>query len=229
MTDSEILAELNKAAHADQETQAQIIHDLASRPDEVFAVLYDTLDVPPRASWQAAIAVLQAIGSPRNHLAIPRLLEYIVDLNSPAARQARQALAEMGTEPVVPYLIERLLDESRSGKVWFEAIAGICSMLVDVERDFAALCGPTIASLLVRQISIGELDPGYLLDVLEKIGSDCATYALPALIQLVKTEGTSEIGQQARTLITSFEQEALAPYKYLLGEPHPIFVRKSQP
>jgi hypothetical protein len=228
MTDTEIFAELNRATHADQETRTQITRALASHPDEVFAVLYDALETPPRGYWQVAVDVIQAIGTPRNLLAIPRLLDHIVDLNSPVARQARQALAEMGTEPVVPYLIEKLLDKNRSGNSWFEAIAGICSMLGDVERDFAVLCGPAIASLLVQQFPVGELDPGYLLDVLEKIGPECAVYALPSLIRVVKAEGNSEIGQQARALIVSFNQEVVAPYKYLLGEPHPIFVRKTR-
>ncbi len=61
-----------------------------------------------------------------------------------------------------------------------------------------------------------DLDKGFLLDVLEKIGPESVTYALPTLIDLASREGTSEVGKQTWRLIQSFSKEALEPYKFLL-------------
>ena len=89
-------------------------------------------------------------------------------------------------------------------------------MLARVGREYALACVPAVAYLLSQNIPPHELDPWYLLLVLEKIRPTCAAYALPVLIDFVKKEGTSKVDRQAYSLITSFEKEALEPYHYLL-------------
>ncbi len=140
--------------------------------------------------------------------------------NSPAWNEAVETLVKMGAEVVTPYFLQTLLDRN-SQQYWIDAIHGICMLLTlkRVERAYAVPCGPAIAYLLSQDDladAYEHLDPEYLLDVLEKIGPECATYALPALLYLVSKEGSGRLGQQARNMIASFEETTLELYKLLL-------------
>jgi hypothetical protein len=102
---------------------------------------------------------------------------------------------------------------------WGGDVEGICSMLYEVDAQYAKQCGPLITYILGRDDlpPPRDLDRGFLLQVLEKIGNDCAEYALPTLIDFVGNEGKSDGGMQAQRLIASFSQEVLRPYTYLLA------------
>lgn len=212
-----IIPKLNEATFSDEQTRERIIGELASQPEETLDALLEVLKFPPKGRWPVAFQVIRAIGYPRNAVAIPALIDQISDLNSPARDEAIQALAEMGTQVVVPHLIKAILDRSQKREYWLDAIAGICSMLRAVEVEYAIRCGPVITYLLGQGIPPSELDPWYLLIVLEKIGPECAEYALPTLIDIVSREGASEIGQQAWNLIASFDEQVREPYKLLLA------------
>jgi hypothetical protein len=92
-------------------------------------------------------------------------------------------------------------------------------MLCQVERTFALQCGPALAHLLSREDlpPDRDLDRGFLLDVLEKIGPDCAEYALPVLIDFISKEGNTTNGMQALRLVRSFDQQILERYQYVLA------------
>jgi hypothetical protein len=210
--------QLDKATFADEPVKERIIQELAGRPDETLDEAIDILAIAAKSRWSMAARLIRTIGYPRNAKAIPQLVAHVGDLNSPAFQESVQALREMGANIVVPHLINVLLENNPQNEYWLDAVAGICSMLRSTEKTFATQCGAAIAFLLSQKIPEGELDPWYLLIVLEKIGPECATYALPALLQFVRNKGMSELGKQARELIASFDQGELEPYKYVLTD-----------
>ncbi len=212
---------LREAAQADDHTREHIIRDLASRPDEMLPALIHRLRSGPKGGTERMAArVIHAIGYPRNQSAILALIERVEDLNAPVWNEAIQTLLDMPAEAVIPAVIQVLLDRGQQVLHWDEAIDGMRALITSAgaSRDLALRCGPVIAYLLSQESLANDrdLDFGYLLDVLKKIGEECAVYALPALISFVQREGTSDLGQEARELIASFNPALLEPYRYVL-------------
>lgn len=103
----------------------------------------------------------------------------------------------MGIDVVVPHLIFDIWDKSHH-EYWGFDVEGICSMLCMVAREYAVRCDPIIAYLLSQDDSPPEeLDKGFLQQVLEKIGSDCAHYVMPTLIDVIQKEGSTDLGKEA--------------------------------
>lgn len=212
-----IESQIDQAVSAEETTRQRIIHDLSQRPDETLAAVIGMLKTAPKSRWKVAVQVIRAIGYPYNIPAIPELIAQIGDLNSPAWREAAQTLMDMESPVIVPYLIEALLDMGKTINHWLDEVAGICSLLTITPREYAVQCGPVITYLLDQETILADIDPWYLLTVLEKIGADCGTYALPTLIDIVRREGTSELGKQAQALITVYDSNQVKPYQRLLA------------
>jgi hypothetical protein len=212
-----IEVQLDEAARSDEHKRELIIRELASHPDVTLDTVIRVLNSPMKGRWRMAVRVIRAIGYPRNAPAIRVLMDHVGDKNSVAWKEAIQALVEIGPQVVVPHLIQFLWDRE-SHQYWGEDVEGICEMLATVDREFALPCGPLLSYILGQDnLPPTDLDKGYLLDVLEKIGLECAQYALPTLIALIQKEGSSEVGRQARRLMASFDKEALEPYQLLLA------------
>ncbi len=212
--------QLEKAAFSQKEERAQMIQELAHYPDALQKAIH-VLNYPKKVYWEVATQVIRAIGYPRNAEAIPPLIAHVGDQNSLAWKEAVQALVDMGPQVVVPHLMLSLWDQDRH-EYWGGDVEGICSMLYyELEQEYAKQCGPLLSYILSRDDlpPPHDLDRGFLLNVLEKIGNDCAEYSLPTLIDFVRKEGESDVGKQAQRLIASFSEEVLRPYKYLLT-PH---------
>lgn len=124
----------------------------------------------------------------------------------------------MGPQVVVPHLLLDFWQRDRI-QYWGDHLEGICFMLCQVERTFALQCGPALAHLLGREDLPPErdLDRGFLLDVLEKIGPDCAEYALPVLIDFIDKEANTTNVMQALRLVQSFDQQIRERYQYVLA------------
>ena len=212
---------LDQATFADKITREQIIRELARQSDEIIDLLLNTLKEGPKKRWKTAVSVLGAIGYPRNAVALPHLITELSDRNSPAWEEVVAVLIDIGPSVVVPAFIQAMLNASHQ-PYWVDTIEGICTMLslASVEQRFAVPCGPTVVYLL-SQGMLGDdnelLEPEYLIDVLKKIGSECASYALPTLLTFLKKEGTSTLGKQAYQLITSFDKDVLEPYALVLA------------
>lgn len=211
-----IEAQLKEAVQADEQQKVRIIRELTSHPDETLEAIIQILR-HPGALGKIAIEIVRTIGYPRNESAIPILLGHVKDKNSYIWEEAVQTLADIGPDVVVPYLIQSIWDRT-SHVYWDDDVEGMCLMLTTLDRAYAVACGPTLVYILGRSDlpPDRDLDKGFLLDVLEKIGPDNVIYALPTLIDLASREGTSDVGKQARRLIQSFSEEALEPYKFLL-------------
>lgn len=213
-----LLDEANRATREyDEQKVEYFMQELVKSPDEAIKVLVKALRQPDKIRQAVAIRVIRLIGYPKNESAIPSLVYHIGDPNLPGWNEAVNALTDMGLHVVVPYLIRAIWNRGKN-QYWGADVEGMCSMLLTVDRAYAVACGPTLVYILGRSDlpPDKDLDKGYLLDVLEKIGSASVTYALPTLIDLVSREGTSEVGKQVRRFIQSFSEEALEPYKFLL-------------
>lgn len=211
---------LDQVTFADEVTRERLIRELASQPDEIVDVLVQTLKYGPKRRWKTAIQVLRAMEYPRNAFALPQLITELSDRNSPAWEEVVAVLIDMGPMVVVPIFIRTMLKKS-SQPYWIDTIVGICTMLslASVERRFAVACGPVVAYLLNQGTLSDEwetLEPEYLLDVLKKIGPECASYALPTLLMLLDKEGLSALGKQVYQFVISFDKETLEPYKLVL-------------
>lgn len=196
----------------------RLIHELAQHPQETLGEAMRALGSLPKSRWKVAAQVIRAIGYPHNAAALPLLMGHISDPNWPGWGEVVKTLEEMGPEVVVPYI---LLDFWQRDRVqyWDQHIESICSMLSQVERTFALQCGPALAHLLGRDDlpPDRDLDRSFLLDVLEKIGPDCAEYAMPVLVDFIGKEGNSSSGMQALRLVQSFDQQILERYQYVLA------------
>ena len=208
--------QLEKAAHSNESDRAKIISEIVNQPDALQGSLY-VFTRPLKHLWGVAVQVIRAIGYPKNASAIPSLVNFAGNMNAPGWEAAVETLDELGAPFVVPYLLAYLWDKERH-QYWGYDVEGICLMLSSVNREFAVMCGPTIAYLLSQEASTDphDLDKGFLLDVLEKIGADCGEYALPTLISLLQREETYDLRTRIHRLIASFDKELLEPYRLVL-------------
>lgn len=217
MEPKEIEAALEAAAYAEADQQNRLLNEIARFPEEALSIAFKILRSMNQRLWRVAVQLIRTVGYPQNAEAILWMIASVEDRNFLAREEAMQTLLDMGPDVVVPYLILEMWDAKRH-QYWGADVEGICSMLTFVDRAYAVACGPTLVYILGRSDlpPDEDLDKGFLLDVLKKIGVDSLAYALPTLIDLVSREGTSDVGKQTWQLIQSFSKEALEPYKFLL-------------
>lgn len=60
----------------------QIIHSLATHPDETLDAVIHILTRPKKALWKISVQVIRAIGYPQNARSIPTLIAHVGDQNS---------------------------------------------------------------------------------------------------------------------------------------------------
>ncbi len=164
--------------------------------------------------WDVALRIIGEMGYPRNMSFIPVVIEHAYSYNDPAQSDALQVIGTLGPEIMAPYFIERLWknETSSSRTDMFELLLN-----PRLGQEYVAPCGPLVVYRFSQfppseQKVVGKL----FLRVLEKIGPECAIYALPTLLDLVRKEGTSDVAQRARRLIASFDEQVLAPYRVLI-------------
>ena len=179
-----IEVQLGKASRSNAIEREQIIRGLATHPDETIDAVIHLLNSPKKELWEIAVQVIRTIDYPRNARSIPILITHVGDQNSPAWQEAVEALIDIGIDVVVPYLIIDLWDKNHH-EYWGADVEGICSMLCVVDREYAIRCGLMITYILSHDMSPpDELDKGFLLQVLEQLGNDCANYSIPTLIAI---------------------------------------------
>ncbi len=198
------------------EYEGMIQELLAHAEDHMATALY-ILQNALKGWWDAAMQIIRTIGYPRNAPAIPIVILHASDWNSLAQQTAFHVLQDLGPVAVAQYLINILSGKLQGVGQWSYGIYELCFLLIALGKPYSTLCGPTITYIVGRSDSAQKPGMKIALTVLEKIGPDSVTYALPTLIDLVSREGTSEVGKQAQRLILSFGKEALEPYKFLLA------------
>lgn len=213
-----------------QQKADQLTRQLVSASDKAVAILVASLRQPGKARQAFAIHVLHLIGYPQNEPAIPELIYHIGDPNLPGWREAMETLTDMGSDVVVPHLVQALLEKGPpyhtgrgNGQTWAYDVEGLCTMLSmpSIASEYALGCCSAIHYLLSRADFAQETerspDIDGLLDVVEKAGAQ-VPYVLPTLIVLAKKHRESDAGKQARRLISVFPDEVLAAYKLLLHQ-----------
>jgi hypothetical protein len=230
-----MLAEqLQQVVYADEQTQSRLIQILAKDPaitvDEAIKAAYSLYFKGP---WQLAVQLIVVMGYPRNEPAIERFISDIsLERNVPYVELYLTTFNQIGVQVVAPYIIRTMLDtshdqdpiylykgQSRGLMARFRDINGILDYILPRDLTLARLCGPTLAYLLAQVIAIPELEAerSYYLSAFQKLGVECAFYALPALIGMVQKWGIADRdSKEAMELIESFPKEVLEPYKYLL-------------
>lgn len=206
---------LRAALDGDEQTRERIIGDLAAHPDEVRDQM--SRGFHDKHAARVLIPVFSALGYPANTDLIPWLVAE-VDRNSPAWREVVQAVDKLGAHVIVPYVVQKLWERKVRDPDWGYDVESICALLLELDRTFALGCGPAIAYLLSLGANPTELDPMFLMDVLERIGSSGAAYALPHLLAVAQQHPLSSISSQALKLINSYPATMRQPYERILAE-----------
>lgn len=205
---------LREALDGDEQTRDRIIKDLATHPEEVRTQLISGFH--DKHAVRVLVPVFSAIGYPANVDLIPWLVAE-VDRNSPAWREVVQAVDSLGAPVIVPYLVEKFWQQKIHDPDWCYDVESVCALLLELDRPFSLGCGPSIAFLLSVGANPTQLDLGFLMDVLEQIGSSAAAYALPHLLAVAQQHPLSDTSSQALKLINSYPADARQPYERILA------------
>lgn len=198
-----------------------LIQALANEPEKYLDLLIHFTGSFMKSVRRPAIWVIRAIGYPRNARAIYELIDHFDDVNSPVQDAVAEALLDLGPNDLLRHLLHYFWTMEQKSWGW-ERILYVCRWFArdEVPREYIVGLGPYLAYLLAQseRLNFREIAPDEALWILEKIGSECAHYALPALVNLVQNSRNKEISERAKRLILSFSQEQLAPYKLIMNE-----------
>lgn len=211
MENSEIGFQLDALATANEPMRQHALQTLLAHPEETLA---EIIRVPQHFSRDKAIYdLIRHIGYPQNVQILPWLVERI-DRNDLHWKELIATIASFSPEVIAPYLIALLWDRAHhQQRGWGYDVESVCALLLSLDSQYAARCGPLLAWLFTLKEDPHELDPSFLLDVLEYIGANCAIYALPCLLDYLEREPEIELRRRAVQLIGSFDQAMVAPYR----------------
>lgn len=209
----------------DEQRREQLIRELASHPDDTLEPCTEMLWRGDGALRIVAVQVIRAIGYPANRGAIRNLVTLVSDLHSPARLVAMQTLLEMEPAKVIPHLKKSLTFGCEPNQ-WVATIAGICTMLVemDVPEEYLLQCGDTVSRLLWRGDIPEDFDWRYLLNVIEKVGPQRIFFVAPGLIFFAQGgwdgEEPKEVQEQAQRLVDQLDQQEVADWKEQFARQH---------
>lgn len=102
------------------EKRKEALYKLVRINDEEIPFLIQDTGKP---YWQEAVTVINEIGSPRNYIAIPRLIWLLQDLNWPGTQGALDIMERIDKKVLMPYIEEALSEASYEED--YEWVAGI--------------------------------------------------------------------------------------------------------
>lgn len=210
-----ILDQLVAAAKAGTATERddiiRAVADAAKQNPEVYEEL---LTVLVREKWLSdyTAMVVRVIGYPQNATAIPPLVYYVCDANTPAAPYALEALREIPAHTVAPYMIELLWDRGATNDWWSKDVHGLAYALTELGPEYALLCAPVFAYLLADRETRAKVSVSEFLRFLESVGPAHAYAALPVLLDISEHEADSDVRAHARRLVESYDEHTLALY-----------------
>lgn len=184
-------------------------------PDELLIDAITILEKQEKRYWDTAVAVIEALGYPRNKKAIPTLIELMGDLNCP---EAIEVLEKMDRSIVIQSLIKTILGHQNKDSFWGSVIEGIALSLArkDIDRELTAGCTPALAALLSVPSVYEVVDASCIFDVFEKMGSECSSYAMPALVQAFRIIEDEKIQEQIRQLIDALDKNIVGFYTLVM-------------
>lgn len=204
----------NDSAHHAQIMQRveHIAHMLAQDAEASLPLLIDLLSWGPKSSWMIATHTFRAIGYPSNQSCIPALLALASD-SEHGPFHAVTVLSTLSPEVVIPYLLEAIYQ----GK----DVESMCDVVSRLGKECATACGPLLClrfSQLPLALSEDDLENRvyFLLLALKAIGSACASYALPILLDLLKKAGNSETGLSLQAFLETIDKNVIRQYERCL-------------
>ncbi len=214
MEESEFQSLFDTLATADEPIRQQALQTLSAHPEETLAEISRK---PQHYSRTKAIyELIRHIGYPKNAQILPWLIGRI-DMNGWDSEELTATIASFSPEVIAPYLVALLWDRAQHQQEgWGYDVESVCTLLLSLDSEYAAPCGPMVAWLFTLKADPRELDPSYLLDVLDHIGANCAIYALPCLLDYLEREKNTGRYQQIERLIASFDQVMVDPYKRVI-------------
>ncbi len=212
----EIEVRLRNAINADEEAKDHIIDDLARHSKETLDILIAILSKYNQPLLLLAVQVIGAIGFPDNIAALPWLISIAAGGDTDVRQVAIHVLKDIEVDAVTPFFLACFLNMDEQDKGWYVMVGDICQVVV-AKKEWALACGPAVAMLLAQNSSHREhtFDSHCLLSVLEVLVPDCL-YALPALYVTAVQEHTTDVGRRAKTIIYSWDERLLQPYRYHL-------------
>lgn len=193
---------------------SSVAESLIANSDAAIDVLSYILSNPLKEWWEFAVQVVAAIGYPRNAAALPLVIGHACMGNDIAENAAIQTLVALEPQVLAPYLLDALFYNGKSDKYLYVGIWEIAWFLLDkrVGNAFVRPCGPSVVLYLNKLHDREMKSADRLIRVLEKIGVECASYALPTLLDLLSRCKTEKLAQQIRNLIATFPGDAVEPY-----------------
>jgi hypothetical protein len=147
------------------------------------------------------------------------VVDVVGDSNHIERQKGVDELKSYGAAAVVPTIIAVLLDRGRTVRFWDDVVEGICRFLWDADAEFARPCAPAIVHLLATIGIVTSPDPIFLLDVLDmKAEIQDITYAIPALLDLIRSQAGDEVAITALHLLSKFSREQTHPYQQMIDE-----------
>ena len=202
------------------ETKQHGVRELVAgySPDELLADAIAILETQEKRYWDTAVAVIDVLGYPRNKKAIPTLIDLMGDLNCPGAIEAIEVLEKMDHSIVIQSLIKTILGRQNRDSFWESLIEGIALSLArkDIDRELTTGCAPALAALLSVPSVYEVVDVSCIFDVLEKVGSECSSYAMPALVQALRIVKDETIQEQIHQLIEILDKNIVVFYTLMI-------------
>ena len=115
------------------EIQERAIDDLTQIDEKDVILLIQPME---KKYWENAALTLKRIGYPRNILAIPGMLNWLMDLNWPGARIALNVLGTIERKTLLPYLesaVEKAIYERDD--MWIEALKELAFKSLSIRLD----------------------------------------------------------------------------------------------
>lgn len=208
---------LEQAAQLDKTGRERLIAEAVSWPENTLLTeLASILQQPKKHLWALAIQVVNAIGYPRNASLLPIVVEHLSDGNWPGWSEAVDVLTKIDSPIVATLFVELLMDMGVRRKYWTSDVEGLCLAFLQMKRDYVATCVPSLIYILTRTAGQEEPDPEILLKALEH--SEIASYpfAIPVLIDIMKTAKQESVRSFARSMMAAFSFENMGPYLRIL-------------
>lgn len=196
---------LEQVTQLDKADRERLITEMVRQSNNTLLTeLASLLQQPKKHLWVSAIQVVDAIGYPQNASLLPVVVEHLCDGNWPGWSEAIDVLTKIDPPIIAPLFIEVFMDQGISRNYWTSDIEGICLAFIQMKRDYVATCVPSLVYILTRTEGQEEPDPEILLRALEH--SEIASYpfAIPVLINVMKTAKQENVRSFARSLVATF-------------------------
>jgi len=196
----------------------RIIQELVVMPQDLFAAMPEIHHSQSKGLQAITAEAFRVMGYPANEPATSFLIDAASNANRPAYFSAFAALQAMPIEAIAPYALSALWDRKQPSAWREEAILDICFLLLDLDDKRLDLCGPTVAYLLSSPEQFNDQVTNLLVGILDAIGVDDTSYAIPALIHLAQQSPHEVVRLRAVRLLSRYPADQTATYRLIMPQ-----------